>query len=101
MKSIRPKIIPVLLEGQVLIVCAGKTPVPSFYRRRTVCAKGIVTRKAPENVLCVQGPGVEEEMLGSGVGCWRGGGCEEVVGSTGQANFYCVAKSTAVALLPC
>lgn len=39
-------------------------------------------------------------MLGLGVRCCCGGACEEVDGSKGQANFYCIAKSTAVALLP-
>lgn len=29
-----------------------------------------------------------------------GEGCGVVDGSKGQANFYCIAKSTAVALLP-
>lgn len=75
--------------------------MPVFYRHCTVCTKGVVTRKVSENEPCIQGPRMEEEMLGSGVRCCHGGGCEEVDDSKGQANFYCIAKSTAVALLPC
>lgn len=74
--------------------------MPSLYRR-TVCTKGVVTRKVSENTPCVKGPRMEEEMLGSGVRSCRRGDCEEVDGSKGQANFYCIAKSTAVALFPC
>ena len=39
-------------------------------------------------------------MLGSGVRCCCDGDCEEVAGNKGQANFYGLARSTAVALLP-
>ena len=73
--------------------------MPSFYRRCTVCTKGVVTRKASENAPYIQGPRMEKEMLGSGVRRCRGGGCEEVDGSKGQANLYRIAKSTAAALL--
>lgn len=74
--------------------------MPSFYRR-TVCTKGVVTRKVSENAPCIKGPRMEEGMLGSGVRRCHGGDCEEIDGSKGWANFYCIAKSTAVALLPC
>lgn len=74
--------------------------MPSFYRH-TACTKGVVTRKVSESAPCVKGPRMEEEMLGSGVRSCRRGDCKEVDGSKGRAIFYCIAKSTAVALLPC
>lgn len=73
--------------------------MPSFYRC-TVCTKGVVTRKVSESEPRMQGPRMEKEMLSSGVRCCWGGVCEEVDGSKGWANFYCMAKSTAVAPLP-
>lgn len=98
MKNIRPKIIPVLLESQVLTMWWWKNTSAWFYGHCTVCTEGVVIQKVSENAPSIQGPRTEKMTLESGVRCCRGGGCEEVDGSEGQANFYCTAKSTAVAM---